>query len=361
MFVVDSHCDTPSQLLRCRDIRLDNSYAHVDFPKLRRGGIDACFFALYTSNVLTREESENLALRMLAAVYDALEASSDIAALARSPHEAYALKERGLTAIFLGLENGLPFGKDLSLLRLFYRAGVRYVTLTHNGDNDICDSAAEGKRWGGLSPFGREVVAEMNRIGMLVDIAHCSDKTFYDCIEASKAPIVSTHSCCRALCSHRRNLTDDQLRALADKGGVCQINFYPVFLSDAFAKELEETGLGDKSDIIEKAFRKEPWDPEKRAALYAVRDELKTLHRPGIKDVVDHIDHAVKVAGIESVGIGSDFDGIDVPPEGLEDISMLRRVFDEMSRRGYSDDEIELVAGMTFMRVLEDVARTSVL
>ena len=358
MFVVDSHCDTPSQLLRCRDIREDTPYAHVDFPKLRRGGIDACFFALFTSNALTREESENLALRMLAAVYDALEASKEIAALARSPKEAYALKEKGLISIFLGLENGLPFGKDLSLLRLFYRAGVRYVTLTHNGDNDICDSAAEGKRWGGLSPFGREVVAEMNRIGMLVDIAHCSDKTFYDCIEASSAPIVSTHSCCRALCSHRRNLTDDQLRALAGKGGVCQINFYPVFLSDAFSRELEVTGLGDKSDAIEKVFRADPADPGKRAALYAVRDELKTLHRPGVKDVVDHIDHAVKVAGIESVGIGSDFDGIDVPPEGLEDISMLRKVFDEMSRRGYSDDEIELVAGRNFFRVLEDVART---
>ena len=195
------------------------------------------------------------------------------------------------------------------------------MTLTHNGDNEICDSAAEGKRWEGLSPFGREFVAEMNRIGMLVDIAHCSDKTFYDCIEVSSAPIVSTHSCCRALCSHRRNLTDAQLRALADKGGVCQINFYPVFLSDEYNEDLD-------------------------------------LNRPGVKEVVDHIDHAVKVAGIEAVGIGSDFDGIDEAPLGLDDISKIGLVFEEMARRGYSEDEIEKVAGRNFLRVLSEVALT---
>lgn len=321
MFVLDSHCDTPSEILRGRDIALDNPDAHVDFPKLRRGGVDACFFALYTPNTITEDESLRKVMRMLAAVRDALAANPDKAALATTPEEAIALKEKGLTAVFLGMENALPLGKDLSLLRYFYRAGVRYVTLTHNGDNEICDSAAEGKRWGGLSPFGREFVAEMNRIGMLVDIAHCSDKTFYDCIEVSSAPIVSTHSCCRALCSHRRNLTDDQLRALAAKGGVCQINFYPVFLSDDYNEELD-------------------------------------LNRPGVKDVVDHIDHAVKVAGIEAVGIGSDFDGIDEAPLGLDDISRIGLVFDEMARRGYSEDEIELVAGRNFLRVLSEVAIT---
>ena len=322
MFVLDSHCDTPSEIIRGRNIGLDNPDAHVDFPKLRRGGVDACFFALYTPNTISEDESLRKVMRMLAAVQDALEANPDKAALATTPEEALRLKEKGLTAIFLGMENALPLGKDLALLRFFHRAGVRYVTLTHNGDNEICDSAAEGKRWGGLSPFGREFVAEMNRIGMLVDIAHCSDKTFYDCIEVSSAPIVSTHSCCRALCDHRRNLTDDQLRALSDKGGVCQINFYPVFLSGQY-------------------------------------DEEKDLNRPGIKEVVDHIDHAVNVAGIDAVGIGSDFDGIEVAPAGLDDISKIGLVFDEMARRGYSEGEIEKVAGLNFMRVLSDVARTS--
>lgn len=320
MIVLDSHCDTPSQILRGRDLGIDNSSGHVDFPKLRKGGVDAVFFALYTSNTLSADSSLRLALRMLSGVRDSVAAHPEYAALAYEPEDIIANKERGLTSIFLGMENGLPIEKDLSLLRLFHDFGVRYMTLTHNGDNDICDSAAEASHWNGLSPFGHEVVAEMNRLGIIVDIAHCSDKTFWDCIDASATPIVSTHSCCRALCGHRRNLTDDMIRALADKGGVIQINFYPTFLSDN-AELAAESGIG----------------------------------MPGIKEVVDHIDHAVKIGGINAVGIGSDFDGIETTPVGLENISLLPRVFDEMSHRGYSDSDIEKIAGGNFLRVFKEV------
>ena len=359
MILLDSHCDTPSQLLRCRVMEEDNAYGHVDFPKLIRGGVDACFFALYTSNQLSVSESTRLALRMLAATEEVVARNSSVAAMATDPSEIVANKAAGKVSIFLGMENGSPVGTDLNLLRLYYRMGVRYLTLTHNGDNDICDSAAVGKRWNGLSPFGREVVAEMNRLGMIVDIAHCSDKTFWDCIELSKAPIVTTHSCCRALASHRRNLTDDMIRALSEKGGVIQINFYPLFLSDRFAEELKRDGIGDAAEAADTAFRAHPSDPELTRRWHEAQDRLKTLWRPGVKEVVDHIDHAVAVGGIDHVGIGTDFDGIEVPPEGLEDISMLPKVFEEMRRRGYDEASIAKVAGGNFIRVFEEVKKTS--
>ncbi len=316
MLILDSHCDTPSELLRGRDLHIDNPGAHVDFPKLRKAGVDACFFALYTSAELSPDQATRRALEMLSASLDAIEHEPDFA-VAVNATQVRENKASGKHSILFGMENGAPVQHSLSLLRLFHRMGVRYLTLTHNGDNEIADCAAEGKRWNGLSPFGREVIAEMNRIGMIPDMAHVSDKTFYDCLAESSKPLVSTHSCCRALAGHARNMTDDMIRAMADKGGVIQINFYPVFLSDAFARD------------------------------------GKPL--PGVRDIVDHIDHAVRVGGIEAVGIGTDYDGIEVTPEGLEDVSCLGRVFDEMKRRGYSDDAIGKVAGENFMRVFAEV------
>ena len=328
MFVLDSHCDTPSQMMRGLDIGIAGDRSQVDLPKLKAGGVDASFFALYTSADLSEDEAATKVLEMLARVYDALDMYREQAELALTPEDALRNKEKGLISIFLGMENGSPIHKSLPLLRQFYRMGVRYMTLTHNGDNEIADSAAQGTRWHGLSPFGREVVDEMNRLGMIVDVAHVSDETFYDVIKCSKAPIVSTHSCCRALASHRRNMTDDMIRTLADHGGVIQINFYPVFLSDLYA------------------------------SFYEVKGE-KASPRPGVSDVVNHIDHAVKVGGIEHVGIGTDFDGIEVTPKGLEDISKLPKVFDQLKRKGYSEDQIELIAGKNFLRAFNDVISSS--
>ncbi len=330
MFVLDSHCDTPSALLSGRDLRIDNPEGHLDFPKMKKGGVDAAFFALYTSNTLTGEAALERALRMLAAVQDCLEANKDLAAPAVSPAEAFDNKSKGLISIFLGMENGSPIQDSLSLLRFFYRSGVRYMTLTHNGDNLICDSAAGSGRWGGLSPFGREVVREMNSLGMIVDLAHCSDKTFTDCLELSVAPIVSTHSSCRALASHRRNMADWMLKELAAQGGVCQINFYPVFLSDEFAAVHDDNIPQSGAEVL-----------------------------PSYRRVVDHIDHAVEVAGIDHVGVGSDFDGIEVAPSGLEDAGKMHVIFDEMRRRGYSAEDISKVAGGNFLRVFNDVISMS--
>ena len=321
--IIDSHVDTPTQLIRCkRNIGIDNPGVQVDFPKMKAGGVDGAFFALYTPPEMKGAEATRHALDMLSATYDACEENADVAALAFSPEEAEENRSQGLLSVFLGMENAEPIGESLSLLRTFYRLGVSYVTLTHNADNAVADSAAEGTRWGGLSPFGREVVAEMNALGMMIDLSHASDKTFWDCIKYSKAPIVATHSCCRAICGHRRNLTDDMLDALGDKDGYVGINFYPFFLSDRM----------DESH---------PW-------------------RAGVRDIVDHIDHAVQMAGIDHVGLGSDFDGIeDFTPEGLENISKMGLVLDEMRRRGYSENAVSKVAGQNLLDVWRRIVNCS--
>ena len=234
------------------------------------------------------------------------------------------------------------------------------MTLCHSADNQICDScASKHKKWGGLSPFGREVIAEMNRLGMLIDVSHISDDSFWDVLKYSKVPVAATHSCCRALAGHPRNMTDDMIRALADAGGVIQINFYPLFIDDDFAKVLNESGIEERHEGVEAQFIACPSDPQKRAAWNAVQDELMALPRPSYKRVVDHIDHAVSIAGIDHVGIGSDFDGIEVTPDGLEDISFMPLIFDEMRSRGYSEEDIEKVAGGNFLRLLRHVSLSS--
>ena len=211
MFILDSHCDTPTMIMRGRDIGKDNVRGHVDLPKLRAGGVDASSFALYTSAEMKPDAATRYALEMIGRIHDAVEANSGIASLAVTPEEALRNKAKGLVSIFIGMENGAPIQKSLPLLRVFHMLGVMYITLTHNGDNEIADSAAQGQRWHGLSLFGREVVSEMNRLGMIIDVAHASDETFYDVLEYSRAPIVSTHSCCRALAHHRRNMSDQFL------------------------------------------------------------------------------------------------------------------------------------------------------
>ena len=360
MFVLDSHCDTPSQILRLRDLSLDNDHAHVDFPKLSRGGVDGAFFALYVPASLECAQAYEYACRLMNFVNMMLAENPDKARLTVDGDQAAANKEAGLFSVFMGLENGSPIGDSVDRLRYFYDAGVRYVTLCHSADNQICDScASKHKKWGGLSPFGREVVAEMNRLGMLIDVSHISDDSFWDVLKYSKAPVAATHSCCRALAGHPRNMTDDMIRALADAGGVIQINFYPLFIDGGFASILEESGIEERNEGVEAQFIACPSDPQKRAAWNTVQDELMALPRPSYKRVVDHIDHAVSIAGIDHVGIGSDFDGIEVTPEGLEDISFMPLIFDEMRSRGYSEEDIEKVAGGNFLRLLRHVSLSS--
>ena len=314
MFLLDSHCDTPTQILRGRDLGIDNKDVHVDFPKLLRGGVDAAFFALYIPADLEGEQAYNHAIALFDSVKSTVSAHEDKAAFALTAEQAYDNKAKGLFSVFLGLENGSPIGNSLERLQEFYDMGVRYMTLCHTRDNEICDScASENKKWHGLSPFGREVVREMNRLGMLIDVSHISDEAFYDVLKYSTKPVVATHSCCRALADHPRNMTDDMIKALAEAGGVIQINFYPVFLDSSFKEE-----------------------------------DMFTAARPSYKRIADHIDHVVELVGINHVGIGSDFDGIDVAPSGLEDISMMNVLFEELRERGYSESDLNKMASENF-------------
>lgn len=359
MFILDSHCDSPSQMMRARDFCKDNSWGHVDFPKLKAGGVDASIFALYNAPELSPDEATRYTLDMLAHLYDQVDAAEGEVEFAFSAAELEENKANGLLSILISMENGAPIQKSLSLLRMFYRMGVVCMTLAHNGDNEICDSCAGNARWGGLSPFGREVVREMNSLGMIVDIAHCSDDTVRDCLELSKAPIVSTHSCCKALASHRRNLSDELLKAIADKDGVVQINFCPAFLRDDYIDLMNETGEGERADAIEAEFIAAPTDPVKVAAWVEEQKVLESMKRPTIADVADHIDHAVAVMGVDHVGVGTDFDGILVAPEGLENVSKLPALWAELKKRGYSRKDIEKIAGGNFLRVLKEVERVA--
>ena len=353
MFVLDSHCDTPSQIHRLRDLSVDNHHAHVDFPKLKRGGVDGAFFALYVPGTMKTEEAFGYACALLDGVEKSVAENNGSAAFACGACDALENKANGLFSVFLGLENGSPIGKDLNRLKYFYDRRVRYVTLCHSSDNQICDSCASRvKTWGGLSPFGKEVVSEMNRLGMLIDVSHVSDESFYDVLKYSTKPVVATHSCCRALSDHPRNMTDDMIRALAEAGGVIQINFYPLFLDSGFADVLSSSGLVEIGESVEAEFIADPANEQKRMAWNKIQDAIQALPRPSFKLIADHIDHVVELVGIDHVGIGSDYDGIEVTPDGMEDISMMPKLFAELRARGYTESDLYKIASENFFRCM---------
>jgi membrane dipeptidase len=313
MFILDSHCDTPSQILRLRDLSKDNDHAHVDFPKLRRGGVDGAFFALYIPASLDHdsESAFTYAERLYKGILDTVAANEDKAAFAATEAEAQVNRSKGLFSVFLGLENGSPIGTTLERVKHFHDMGVRYITLCHTGNNEICDSCAtKQKRWNGLSPFGREVVKEMNRLGMLVDVSHLSEGGFYDVAKANRKPFVASHSCARALCGHSRNLTDAQLHTLGDTGSICGINFYSMFLE----QESEYS-----------------------------RNEL----------ILRHMEHVANKAGIEAVALGSDFDGITCELE-MQDYSGMAKLSELVAARfGY--DDAERILNKNALRVFREV------
>lgn len=355
MTVLDAHCDSPSQMLRLRDFGKDNARGQVDFPKLKRGGVDASFFALY---IPARLGCGDAAFAYMQSLLDETErqvaANPELCAFARCSADVAANKAAGRFSVLLGLENGSPIGDDLSLVSRLYDKGIRYITLTHSADNQICDSCTGEGTWGGLSPFGRELVREMNRVGMLIDLAHCADSTVRDVLELSAAPVAYTHGCCRALSNHRRNLPDELLRGIAGSGGVVGMSIYPCFLSEEFCRVLAASGLEDKM-WVEDEFIKDPGDPAKADAWAELQEELKALPRPGVSRVVEHIMHALEVCGEDHVGIGTDYDGIEVTAAGLETVAGFAKVFDEMRGRGVNENVIGKVAGGNFLRLLDAV------
>ena len=258
------------------------------------------------------------------------------------------------------MENGTPIQKDLAYLRLYYRFGVRYLTLCHNRHNQICDSCMPlDAEWGGLSRFGKEVVAECNRLGILLDCSHASDETFYDLLEHSSTPIVASHSSCRTLCDHPRNMSDSMLRDLGAAGGVIQINFYPKFIDPDFAQDEKFLKLSEEGEHWQELYRSDLYNIEYRDNYWRIMDELAVYPTPSVKRVVDHIDHAVEVAGAAHVGLGSDFDGIEVAPQRLRDISMYGNIAAELRERGYGSSEIRGIMGGNFLRVMHQAQKAA--
>jgi membrane dipeptidase len=366
ILTVDTHCDTPGNMLRpgwdigTRHEPDDERMSLIDLPRMKEGGLDALFFGVFTGQgPLTPEGYAGARSRAMAQI-GAIEAMAvkypGLVGGATTPADALRLKKEGKRAAFIGIENGYPIGEDLSFVGTLAARGARYITLCHSADNQICDSGTDRRAPEdlGLSEFGKKVVAECNRLGVMIDVSHMSDRSFADVLGATKAPVLASHSCCRALCNHPRNLTDDMIKALAKNGGVLQICFLSDYLVAVPANAERDAAL----KALEKKY--ESWgdmDEAKRAEAIAAFREIarKYPDQPAfVKDVVDHFDHVIGLVGEDYVGVGTDFDG----GGGLDDcrdVSQMYRVTMEMLRRGYSESRIAKIWGGNAMRVLQAV------
>ncbi len=359
VLTLDTHADAPIMMQKpgfdvgvSHDTKRDGS--QIDFPRMKAGGMDAMFFAVYTSQGPRTPEghakAKESALHQFDLIHQALKKYPDQAELALTPADAYRIQKAGKRAVFIGMENGYPVGSDLSMLKTYYDLGCRYMTLTHFANNLIGDSSTDpdGPIYGGLSDFGKQVVPEMNRLGILIDVSHVADSTFYDALALSKVPVIASHSNCRALCDYPRNMTDDMIKAIAAKGGVVQVNFVSDYLkkpSAAFQVAKTKFRMARVGRVL---------TPEQEAQLKMQSDSLGKVfasERASLSDIADHIEHIVKLVGIDHVGIGSDFDG-GGGVNGLEDVSQIENLTVELARRNYSEADIAKIWGGNLLRVL---------
>src|SRR3954468_1644957 len=356
---VDTHADTPSEFLdHPFDLGALNSRGHFDYPRMKAGGLDAEFFAAYVPARFANKGAAAYCMKIMETIHEMADNYPSWVRFATSTAGIRAAVAENRRAILIGIEGGHAIEDSLDLLRAFYRFGARYMTLTHTNTNNWADSSTDESKHNGLSPFGKQGVLEMNRLGMLVDVSHVADKTFFDVIAVSKAPVIASHSSSRALANVPRNMTDDMLRALAKNGGVAMVNFYPVFLSTEVANASKARDEKLKAEIAALKAK----DPNEGAAYdEGVRKLMDANPLPKVSwtVIVDHIDHMVSVAGIDHVGIGSDFDGIPSVPEGMEDVSKLPAIPAELKRRGYTDTDVKKIMGENFMRVFAEAERVA--
>lgn len=360
MVTIDTHTDTPLNFLRTGfDFSGESNTARgsrVDLKKMEEGKLDAAFFAVFLGQRECTPEKYAEVNKKAHEIFDAINKVivqyPKRVAIATMPNDVYSLKKEGKRAIYIGLENGYPIGEDINQLKVFYDLGARYVTLCHTRNNQICDSSTDpnGSQHNGLSEFGKQVVAEMNKMGMMIDVSHISDKSFYDVLALSKVPVFASHSCARAVCDNPRNLDDDMLRAIAKNGGVVQM----CILSDYVKKTPESP----ERDSAYRALRKKynnfrdltPEQDKQATAEWYELEEKYSVNRATVSDVVDHIDHMVKIMGVDYVGIGTDFDG-GGGVEGCKDASQMYNITIELMKRGYSDSDIKKIWSENFLRV----------
>ncbi len=355
--IIDLHSDTPQMMLeQGYDLATPDSPFMISIPKMRQGHLGATFLAIWVDANWRKCDVVPRALRLIDVVNEQVERHGDALGFAYTADDIVRLHGQDKIATLMGLEGGHMIESDLRLLDIYYRLGVRYMTLTHTAHTGWAESSGAKAQGSGLTEFGRQVVERMNRLGMMVDISHVSDKTFYDTLAASQAPLIASHSCCRALTNQPRNMTDDMIRALAKNGGVIHINFYSAFVDDTYAAAQKKIAKQRRTEMA--AARKKHADDRKRLAeeIRRIRARYEAqLPTPSFERVADHIDHAVEVGGVDHVGLGSDFDGIDSSPRGLEDVSKLPNLVRELARRGYSEDDLVKILGGNTLRVMREV------
>jgi membrane dipeptidase len=360
--VVDTHDDTTQRFFsRDFDLGKRNPTGHIDIPRMREGGMNAIFFSIWIDGRTLGPPAIQQALDQIDAVHQNVQKYSNDLAFAQTADEVRRAHEKGRIAVLMGVEGGHMLGNDLRMVRIFRDLGVRYMTLSHFYNDEWADSSTDKPAHNGLTDYGKEIVREMNRQGMLVDISHVSDKTFYDALAVSRAPMIASHSSCRALCDHPRNMTDDMIKALAAKGGVIQINYEKSFLDQAYkdARDKQSGGVVAVFDQMKKECGKDQncleqrmTEQEKQATA-----EGKLPHVSWTR-IIDHIDHAVKLVGADHVGLGSDFDGASMP-DGMDDVTHLPQITDALLKKNYSEADIRKILGENTLRVLAAAEQVS--
>ena len=359
--VLDTHADTTQRMVFDPRFNIGERHSdgHIDIPRMRDGGMDSVFFSIWVPSDVTGPIAVKRALDQIDAVREAVRLQPNDLALATTAAEVRDAVKAGKIAALMGMEGGHMIDDDMRLLRIYAALGVRYMTLTHFGNNNWADSSTDKPVHNGLTPFGKDVVREMNRLGMMVDISHVADKTFFDVLALTKAPVIASHSSSRAIANHPRNMTDDMMRALAKNGGVVMINYHAAFLSEEFRVASEK----QSGDVVAEmaALSKMCGGNEACTTLEGERLDHEamqkgTLPKVGWEKIIEHIDHAVKVAGADHVGLGSDFDGATMPI-GMEDASKLPKITDALLKKGYSDADVEKILGGNLLRVMEQVEK----
>jgi membrane dipeptidase len=359
--VVDTHDDTTQRLLHEKNFNIGtrNADGSIDIPRMREGGLDALFFSIWLPGTYTGPTAVKGALQQIDRVREAVRLHPSDLVLATTVADIRRAAAGHKIAALMGLEGGHMIDEDLGVLRTFAALGVRYVTLTHSLNTTWADSSGDKPAHNGLTPFGKDVVRELNRLGVMVDISHVADKTFFDTLEVTRAPVIASHSSVRTIAHSPRNMTDEMLRAMAGNGGVVMINYHAAFLSEEFRAAPRPADFSARITAIQKSCGSD----EACSILQTQRVNHEAM-RAGVlpavtwEKIVEHIDHAIKVAGIDHVGLGSDFDGA-VMPLGMEDASKLPRITEALLKKGYSERDAQKVLGENLLRVMEQVERVA--
>jgi len=360
--VVDTHDDTTQRFLDGKfDIGERSSSGSIDIPRMKEGGLGAIFFSIWIPSKVTGPEAVNRAMTQIDAVREQVRKHSNDMVLATTAAEVREARKQGKIAALMGVEGGHMINSSLAVLRSYAALGVRYMTLTHSGNDEWADSSTDKAVHNGLTDFGKDVVREMNRLGVIVDISHVSDKTFYDALEASKAPLFASHSSCRAICDAPRNMTDQMMKDLAAKGGVVQINYHVGFLSQEFRdaeKADPEINRAISTEVTKRCGENEGCQLIEGDRITREYVEQGKLPRADFSKIIEHIDHAVKVTGVDHVGLGSDFDGANMP-YGMEDATKLPKITEALLKKGYSEGDVKKILGENTLRVMTEVERVS--